>query len=477
MKKIDARFMSLSEEIIFTFQSWIRTTWSRKTESTLRISNEKIIPVRSLLNMHRRHAGVDALIGSFQPFAAMIHDFSLSFKGYRSSQEITLGLWQPVRGLNNLIKASIQIILIALRLLLSPLIALSAQRSYRFIDRVHNPHFLVEKISPKTYLKRVGIIWGDAGLNLIHTVGLIIRGTIQLITTPLIPIRILMRRFQTWRNKGYSDFSMNEETIRLIQFYDQLYHQLPANREYLEITPDTDCSKSKSTPNPKYSVLNQDYNTECQNHTDKHDVKGNIADEDIDYRENSKNIRDIQDMNSREKMDPPLSQTVTDIGTTVWLLHQEFLKWQHRGQSLAHPHAKSELKYFSEASKPKKWTPQVSRVNSVSTCSVQQKPAPASLEWYGSFTPINENDPSAIPTPVSNIPLQSPRALRVQLHSPSAFAPVYPSASVLGSANMPSCYRYGTQLQTQNKPIGPKNPIIRLNDIDTFINIFRASQN
>lgn len=100
MKKINGGYKSLFEYLVYReikkdnsgLFRWIQKTFYRNE-----IDNER-------LNETPQGKKLDQLIGSFQAYADMAHDAQYTFKRYRSFRDFLVDLFQPLRGLRNILQ-------------------------------------------------------------------------------------------------------------------------------------------------------------------------------------------------------------------------------------------------------------------------------------------------------------------------------------------------------------------------------------
>lgn len=139
-------------------------------------------------NLNPRGIIRDYCINAFQPLASIVNDIQYTFKPYRAFTEALHDLNLLSRGCMNIAKGILHLIAVPFKILFSPLSAAVTQWAYRKRAETNNK---------------------------------IIRGAIQIAMIPLCWIQILFRAAITKYVGGYTSFTDNEQTVRLVAAYEK----------------------------------------------------------------------------------------------------------------------------------------------------------------------------------------------------------------------------------------------------------------
>lgn len=206
MKKINGGFTSLYEyylanpdpEIVHHFAVFTYYL-SEKFFPRINIPSQRVAPYRDRYNEHPREPWLDQMLGALQPLVAMIQDTQYTFKPYKSKRDALNDALQPLRGLRNIVRGSINFVAVPILWPVNLLrYAIMARSFNEFGIRVLHYSLLC-------------VSW------LIDGTTSIVRGITQLLTTPLtwfikLPLRAAITFFT-----GTPDICQNEEIQRLVQ--------------------------------------------------------------------------------------------------------------------------------------------------------------------------------------------------------------------------------------------------------------------
>lgn len=137
------------------------------------------------------------LKGSFQPFADMANDFLNTFTPYQSASEFGVDCLQPILGLGNILKGGFY--LLAVLLLFIPTLIIAP--------------ILISLFSNKI-AENMKQLFGIGGIVLLSWfldgIGSLIRGSTELIATPLLiikmPLRGIIALIKYWQENRYEKF-------------------------------------------------------------------------------------------------------------------------------------------------------------------------------------------------------------------------------------------------------------------------------
>lgn len=204
MKKINGGYQSLFEYLVnkdFPFARAIDTKLYPVENSTLRYQNST--PYERRYNETPRGRWTDQFIGALQPIASMANDIQYTFKPYKSSREVLMDITQPIRGFGNILRSLINLVA-------TPLFFLFNTVRYAFISG-----------SLSNFSANMKLNLGRSTSWFIDGLSSMVRGSTQVVATPLTwALRIPLRGIIT-AIKGTPDISENEEIQHLVDLGSQ----------------------------------------------------------------------------------------------------------------------------------------------------------------------------------------------------------------------------------------------------------------
>lgn len=250
MKKINGGYQSLFEYLVdkdFPFVRAIDAKLYPVENDTLLYASST--PYIRRYNETPRGNWTDQFIGAFQPIASMANDIQYTFMPYKSSREFLMDIAQPIRGLGNVLRGLA--ILVA-----TPLFFLGNTVRYAFISG-----------SLRNFFTNMKLNLGRSTSWFIDGLSSIVRGSIQVVATPLTwAIRVPLRGIIT-AIKGTPDINENEEVQHLVDLgnhaitnndgytMDCIKHRL--HEEYQKST--SQGQTSKITPEQEKQAFNSMY--------------------------------------------------------------------------------------------------------------------------------------------------------------------------------------------------------------------------
>ena len=199
MKKINGGYQSLFEYLVhkdFPFARTIDAKLYPTENSTLRYTNTA--PYARRYNETPKGHWTDQFIGTLQPIASMANDFQYTFKPYKSVRDVLIDVLQPVRGVVNILRG-------IANLVVAPIFLLGNTVRYALISG-----------SFSNFSSNMKLNLGRSTSWFIDGLSTLIRGTTQIIASPLTwALRIPLRGIITGI-KGTPDISENEAIQRLV---------------------------------------------------------------------------------------------------------------------------------------------------------------------------------------------------------------------------------------------------------------------
>ncbi|WP_058535130.1 hypothetical protein [Legionella saoudiensis] len=199
MKKINGGYESLFEYLVkkdFPFARFIDARLYPVENATLRYISTA--PYTRRYNETPREYWTDQFIGAMQPIASMINDIQYTFKPYKSSHEFLMDMAQPLRGLKNVLRG-------LANLVATPLFFLGNTVRYAFNSG-----------SWSNFSNNMKLNLGRSSSWLIDGLSSIVRGSTQVIASPLTwALRMPLRGIIT-AIKGTPDITENEEIQHLV---------------------------------------------------------------------------------------------------------------------------------------------------------------------------------------------------------------------------------------------------------------------
>jgi hypothetical protein len=197
MKKINAGYQSFFEYLVqrdFPYTRYLDSKLYPREHATLKF--ESTVPY--IRRYNETPTAWDHWIGPLQPLASMAHDAQYSLKPYSSLSDIFIDAIQPLRGVKNILRGLAHTILV-------PLFFLANTVRYA----IWSPTWGSFLVNMKLNFQR-STAW------LIDGFSSLIRGTTQLLATPLTWLIRIPVRFGLVLYKGAPDIIENEEIQRLV---------------------------------------------------------------------------------------------------------------------------------------------------------------------------------------------------------------------------------------------------------------------
>lgn len=182
------------------------------------------------VNTNPRGPIKDYCIRAFQPLLSILNDFEYTLKPLRAFKEALHDLNLFYRGSLNIGFGIVKLIAVPFQILFSPFSAIAGKKLYEGKARLENND------SPYGFWACWGQVLLSIGSDALYGINKILRGAIELVMSPICWIRVLCRAAITKYKGGYTDFSDNEQTQRLISAYEHCARD-DADQTTLEISP------------------------------------------------------------------------------------------------------------------------------------------------------------------------------------------------------------------------------------------------
>jgi hypothetical protein len=189
------------------------------------------------------------ILGGFQPLVEIERDIANIFRPYKSWGKVLKDLAQPFRGIGNGISGLVYIAATPFYLLYQLVID-----NIRVARRTSKGERLKEVGKNSTRALAIAFSWGISGVSQI------IRGATQLAATPLSWIKMIVRGFSTWENRGFQRLVDDRNVRRLVKQAEEVATDLAQNpAPPIEATsPLLQSEPSNDARAKKLSALNQE---------------------------------------------------------------------------------------------------------------------------------------------------------------------------------------------------------------------------